>query len=307
MHVTLRQLQVFSAVARHGSFTRAAKDLHLTQPAVSMQVKQLETQAGLPLIETTGKQARATEAGEEVLAYARAIFAQVEDLKATLDALRGLESGRLRISAATTANYFVPILLSIFHARYPGADVSLDVTNRQTLLDQLAENEADMVIMGAPPGEMELEAGAFMENPLVIIAPRDHPFADVADIPLSEMNGRTFLVRETGSGTRQAMERFFSAHGVSFKTGMEVTSDEAIKQSVQAGLGLGFMSRDAVQMERELDRLAILDVQHTPLRRQWYVVHRKSKRLSPLAETFKRFLLDEAAEVLGRDNSHSAP
>lgn len=298
MNITFRQLKVFSAVARHLSFTRAAEELCLTQPAVSMQVKQLESQLDVSLFEQLGKKIYLTEAGKEVYQYARLIAQQIDELETVLANLKGLEHGKLRIAVATTANYFAPSLLGTFCQRFPGVTVSLDVTNRQTLLHQLTENEVDMVIMGQPPVEMELEAWPFMENPLVIVARPDHPLAAGHAIPLQRLEAETFLVRESGSGTRNAMQRFFDQHGVKIHTGMEVSSDEAIKQSVQAGLGLGVLSRDSIQMELTLNRLAILDAEKFPIMRHWYVVHRKGKRLSVVAQAFKDFLLKEGTALL---------
>ncbi len=307
MNITLRQLKVFAAVARHLSFTRAAEELCLTQPAVSMQVKQLENQLDIPLFEQLGKRIYLTEAGEEVYHYARNVAQQLDELETVLNNMKGLGQGKLRISVATTANYFAPILLATFCKRFPGVTVSLDVTNRQTLLSQLSENEVDLVIMGQPPEEMELEAGAFMENPLVIVAPPDHPLVKEQAIPLKRLEQETFLVREPGSGTRNAMQRFFDHHDVHVSTGMEVGSDEAIKQSVQAGLGLGLLSKDTIQMELTLGRLAILDVQNFPILRHWYVVHRRGKRLSAVSQAFKQFLLNEAAELLGKPPAQPTP
>lgn len=298
MNITLRQLKVFSAVAKHLSFTRAAEELHLTQPAVSMQVKQLEGQLEIPLFEQLGKKIYLTEAGEEVHHYSRTISQQLDDMGTALSNLKGLAHGKLRISVATTANYFAPHLLATFTRRFPGVNVILDVTNRQTLLRQLSENEVDMVIMGKPPVEMDLEAGAFMENPLVLIAPPGHHLVGKKQIPLKQLEQEVFLFREPGSGTRSAMERFFTQHETSITASMEVSSDEAIKQSVQAGLGLGVMSQDAVEMEMTLGRLKILDVADFPIQRHWFVVHRRGKRLSAIAQAFKDFLLDEAAELL---------
>ena len=298
MNITFRQLKVFNAVARHLSFTRAAEELHLSQPAVSMQVKQLESQLDIPLFEQLGKKIYLTEAGREVHHYSRTIAQQLDELETVLNGLKGIEQGRLRISVATTANYFAPHLLASFCQRFPGVNVSLDVTNRQTLLNQLNENEVDMVIMGQPPGEIELEAGAFMDNPLVVIAPPDHRLAGMANVPFNELEKEVFLVREQGSGTRSAMERFFVQHDIQLKTGMEVSSDEAIKQSVQAGLGLGIMSSHAVEMEVLIGRLVTLDIQEFPIMRHWYIVHRKGKRLSAVAAAFKEFLLQEAANIL---------
>lgn len=307
MNITFRQLKVFAAVAKQQSFTRAAEELHLTQPAVSMQVKQLENMLNVSLFEQLGKKIYLTEAGEEVYQYSRSISSQLDELRIVLNNLQGLEKGKLKISVATTANYFAPKLLGTFCQRYPEITVVLDVTNRQTLLNQLTDNEVDLVIMGQPPEDMELEAEAFMANPLVIIAPPEHPLCDKMNIDLGEIEKETFLVRESGSGTRNSMQRFFDAHGTKVNTGMEISSDEAIKQSVQAGLGLGLMSRDAVQMELTLGKLKILDVQYFPIMRDWYVVHRKGKRLSVVATTFKEFLLNEAVGVLGKDKEEEAP
>jgi len=299
MNITLRQLKVFASVARHLSFTRAAEELHLTQPAVSMQVKQLEGQLDSALFEQLGKKIYLTEAGEEVYHYSRLIAQQLDELETVLANIKGLAHGKLRISVATTANYFAPHLLAAFCQRYPGVNVILNVTNRQTLLHQLSENEVDMVVMGQPPAGMELEADAFMDNPLVTIAPPDHPLAGKKRIPLKKLEEEVFLVRETGSGTRIAMQRFFDKHAITITTSMEVSSDEAIKQSVQAGLGLGMMSQDAVQLELSMGKLAILDIEEFPLMRHWYLVHRKGKRLSAIAQAFKEFLLNEAATSLG--------
>ncbi len=301
MHVTLRQLEAFTAVARHLSFTRAAEDMNLTQPAVSMQIKQLEAQLEQPLFEQMGKKLYLTEAGREVRQYASQVLQQVDNLEAGLASLKGLERGTLSISVATTAHYFAPKLLSIFYERYPGVNVKLDVTNRESLVSQLDNNTVDMVIMGRPPETIDVESGAFMENPLVLIAPAGHPFTKEKSIQLKRLEGEVFLVREEGSGTRKAMEKFFAQHNIKMTTGMEVSSDEAIKQSVQAGLGLGIMSRDALQNEISLGHLAVPDVLHFPIMRQWYVMHRKGKRLSPIATAFKKFLLEEAASILKKE------
>ncbi len=298
MNITLRQLAVFSAVVRRRSFTRAAEELHLSQPAVSMQVKQLENQLQIPLLDQAGRKIALTEAGEEVFSYARAILDKLDDLETVLGNLKGLKQGKLRISVVTTVNYFAPTLLRTFHGRYPGVNVILDVANRQTLLEQLSENEVDMVVMGQPPADMDLESDPFLENPLVIIAPEGHPLTGKLSIPLKRLEDEVFLIREPGSGTRDAMERFFSSHGIRITTGMEVSGVDALKQSVQAGLGLGLMSRDAVQMELSLGRLVTLDIEGFPIRRHWYLVHRRPKRLSAPALAFKAFVLNEAADLL---------
>lgn len=300
LHLTFRQLSVFEAVARHLSFSRAAQELHLTQPAVSMQIKQLEENVGTALFEQLGKKIYLTEAGHELSHYSRVIAQQLSEVEAVLAELKGLKRGKLKISVASTANYFAPQLLATFSQRFPTVTVSLNVTNRQALLQQLANNEMDMAIMGQPPEGLDLVAESFMENPLVVIAPVGHALTSRKAIPLARLGEETFLIREEGSGTRIAMTRFFEAHGVKFHTGMEMSSTEAIKQAVQAGLGLGVVSLHTVELELEAKRLKVLDVKDFPIRRHWYIVHRKDKRLSASAQAFKNFLIGEASALLSR-------
>ncbi len=293
-HLTLRQLKIFEAVARHLSFTRAAEELYLTQPAVSMQVKQLEDAVGLPLFEQAGKKVRLTDAGHQMYECSRAIASQLAATEQALDELKGVTRGRLLVTVATTVNYFASRLLAAFCQRYPNVHVSLDVTNRENLLRQLAANEADVVLMGSPPAALELVAEPFMDNPLVIIAPPGHPLAHRRSIPLADLRRETFLMREQGSGTRIAAERFFAQKGMTLTGSIEMNSNEAIKQSVEAGLGLGIVSIHTVELELKAGRLKTLDVQSFPIMRKWYVVHRKDKRLSPVARAFKDFVLAQA-------------
>ena len=297
MNVTLRQLKVFESVARYLSYTRAAAELYLSQPGVSMQIKQLEGNLGLPLFEKIGKKIFLTEAGQEMYQYSRNISQQLAEANSVIEALKGVKSGRLQVSVATTANYFATRLLAAFSKRYEGVTVHLDVTNRESLLRQLDANETDLVIMGQPPAGMDLETVAFMENPLVIIAPPAHPLVRKKAISLEQLQTETFVVRELGSGTRIAMERFFADKGVSLSTGMEMTSNEAIKQAVEAGLGLGIVSIHTLELELETKRLKLLDVESFPILRHWYIVHRKGKRLSPVAQAFKAFVLNEAVNL----------
>ncbi len=298
MHISLRQLTVFQAVAHHLSYTRAAEQLNLSQPAVSSHIKQLESNIGLPLFEQLGKKIFITHPGEELLRYAQDILSQLQEAKQVMEDLKGKGCGRLTISVATTANYFAPRLLAIFNQRCADTQVRLDVTNRKGLLKHLENNDVDIVIMGQPPEELELVAEAFMENPLVMIAPPEHPFAQRPHIPLTELEHHTFLVRERGSGTRIAMERHFAEQGISLSTGMEMNTDEAIKQGVQAGLGLGIVSRHSLDMELAMQKLVILSVDSFPLMRYWHVVHRQGKRLSVVAELFWTFVLAEAKTLL---------
>lgn len=297
MNVTFRQLKVFESVARHLSFTQAAQELHLSQPAVSMQIKQLEENAGLPLFEQLGKKVYLTEAGNEMYHYCRTIASQLEEAEEVLEQLKGVQRGHLDIAVASTANYFATRLLAAFAKQHTGVTFSLDVTNRESLLRQLDQNVKDLVIMGRPPANMPLELEAFMENPLVVVAPPDHPLVGTK-VSLKKLQEESFVVREAGSGTRIAMERFFSQHGVKLETGMEMTSNEAIKQAVEAGLGLGIVSIHTLTLELEVGRLAILEVENFPILRHWYVVHRKGKRLSPIAESFRDFVFSEAKAIL---------
>lgn len=291
LHLTLRQLKVYESVARHLSHSRAAEMLHLTQPAVSMQIKQLEENIGLPLFEQLGKKLYLTEAGLELQRYARNILQQLTEAESVFADMKGMKRGKLAISVASTASYFMPQLLAGFTQQYPGITISLNVTNRETLLQQLAINDMDLAIMGRPPQGLGLDATSFMDNPLVVIAPPDHALARQKTIALARIQQETFLVREQGSGTRIAMERFFSEQGITLTTGTEMSTNEAIKQAVQAGMGLGILSLNTVGLELETGRLAVLDVEAMPIMRHWYVVHREGKRLSSVALAFKRYLL----------------
>ncbi len=297
MHLTFRQLQVFESVARQQSFTRAAKELHLSQPAVSMQIKQLEGAVGLPLFEQLGKQIHLTEAGSVMLQFSRRIAGDLREAEVAIEELKGVESGRLRVSVATTVNYFAARLLARFCNQFPGVRVSLDVANRQAVLHQLEENSVDIVLMGQPPGGLEVEAEAFMDNPLVVIAPPTHPLVGRRRVPLSALATETFLIREPGSGTRSAMERFFADKGIAPRISVEMTSNEAIKQSVEAGLGLGVVSNHTVELECDAGRLRVLDVRSFPIKRKWYLVHRRGKRLSAAANAFRDFVLNEGGNV----------
>ncbi len=298
LNITFRQLKVFESAARHLSYTRAAEELHLSQPGVSMQIKQLEDMVDLPLFEQIGKKMHLTSAGREVYAYSMSIGHMLDEAEVVLDELKGLRSGRLSISVATTASHFATRLLAAFSQRYKDVTISLDITNRASLREQLEANRPDLVIMGQPPEGVEVDAEAFMENPLVMIAPPDHPLASEKQIELARFEDEQFVVRETGSGTRGAIERFFTEHQVSFHTGIEMSSNEAIKQAVEAGLGLGIVSIHTLELELETRRLQLLEVKDFPIQRHWYVIQRKGKRLSPVAQAFKTFVLEHAKEFI---------
>jgi DNA-binding transcriptional LysR family regulator len=293
MHITIRQLQVFEAVARQLSFTRAAEELHLTQPAVSMQVKQLESSVGLSLFEQLGKRVFMTQAGETMLRHAQTVMRHLATAREEMDELKGVDSGRLRIAVASTVNYFATRLLATFARLHPSVQITLDVTNRETLLQKLEDNQPDVVLMGKPPKDLDLDADAFMDNPLIMIARPDHPLSKHRSIALKELNEETFVVRESGSGTRIAMERFFDQKSFAPSATIEMTGNETIKQSVDAGLGLAIVSVHTVELELTLERLIRLDIRGMPIMRRWYVGHRRGKRLSPTAQAFRQFVLDE--------------
>lgn len=292
--LTLRQFRVFEAVARHLSFSRAAEELHLSQPAVSMQVRGIETILGMRLTEQLGKKIFLTEAGREVLHASRTITARLDDMQANLAQLRSIDSGRLSLAATSTVNVVATDILARFRGRHPGVTVHLDVSNRAAVLDQLIGNRIDLAIMGQVPDGLGLEAIRFMDNPLVVIAPPDHPLVGKKNASVASLAAESFLVREAGSGTRGAMERFFAARELEIRSSMEMSSNEAIKQAVQAGLGLGILSLQTLEMELALKRLAVLDVDGFPIMRHWYIVHRADKRLSPAALAFKDFVLGPA-------------
>lgn len=292
LHITLRQLSVFDAVSRHLSYSRAAATLHLTQPAVSMQIKQLEDSVGVPLFEQLGKKIYLTEVGKEFRQYCTNILQQLADAEAMFDNFKGM-SGKLSICVTSTASYITPHLLAAFCQRHPETQVSLSVTNRENVLQRLTSNETDMAIMGRPPEGLDLDATPFMENRLAIIASVDHPLANASSIPMSRLAEETFLVREQGSGTRITMERFFAERGIRLTTGTEISTNEAIKQAVQAGMGLGILSLNTVSLELETRRVTVLDVQGFPIKRHWYIVHRKGKRLTTVGQAFKDFLLED--------------
>ncbi len=298
MNVTFRQLRLLEAVARHSSFTRASEELHLTQPAVSTQIKQLEEEIGMPLFEQMGKKIFLTEAGKEIHAFSRAIAQQFRDIESVLDDMKGVKRGTLALTVTSTGKYFAPYLLAAFLKRHPGTKVHLEVTNREEVVQQLHENIPDMAIMGTPPDNIELQAQAFMQNPLVIIAPPDHPLVGVTRVPLSRLVEENFILRERGSGTRNAVERFFQQRGIKLNTSMEMSRNEAIKHAVMAGLGLGIVSLHVLEFELALDRIALLSVEGFPIMKEWYLVHRSGKRMSPIAQAFHEFVLNEADRIM---------
>jgi DNA-binding transcriptional LysR family regulator len=296
--VTVRQLQIFSSAARSLSFSRTSEELHLTQPAVSMQIKQLEDSAGLPLFERFGKRLYLTEAGVQVQRCAQQVLGALKDAADSLAALKGARGGKITIGVVSTAKYFAPKLLAVFAQHHPDVELKLVVNNREAVIALLADNEVDIAVMGTPPRQLDTVAAPFAKHPLVVIAAPDHPLARRKRIPLSALGKESFLVREPGSGTRSAMERFFGERGMKLRVGMEMSSNETIKQAVMAGMGVSFISQHTIGLEVATGQLVILKLEGLPVVRQWYVVHRAEKRLLPAAEAFKDFMLKEGAAFL---------
>jgi len=303
-NATFRQLRVFSEVARQLSFSKAAQALHLTPPAVTMQIKELEGHVGLPLFERSGRQVALTTAGEYMLVYARKILATLKDAEDAAARLQKLEIGTLTIGMVSTAKYFLPRLLAEFQREHDGIEVRLIVGNREQLLRMLQGNEVDIAIMGRPPKEMATRAEPFAAHPHVFVAPVDHPLLKRGQLSVSSLQPYSFIVREQGSGTRAAMEKFFADASFEPKVTMEMSSNETIKQAVMAGMGLSFLSLHTIGLELDNQLVAILDVQGSPVVRAWNVVHTLSKLLSPPAEAFRYFILERGetflAEQYGR-------
>jgi DNA-binding transcriptional LysR family regulator len=297
-HVSLRQLRVFEAAATNRSFSKAAEALHLTQPGVSMHIKDLEASAGLPLFERIGRKLYVTEAGQELLARAREILRALKDAEDTLDGLRGLRRGRINLAVVSTAKYFVPQLLARFGKDFPELEIRLAVNNRDSVIEQLVANEVDLAIMGRSPQSLDTVAESFAQNPHVVIAAPDHPLAGQRRIRVETVAKANFIVREPGSGTRLAMQQFFEEHELKCNVAMEMASNETIKQAVMAGMGVSFISRHTIDLEIQTQRLVVLDVRGTPVIRQWHVAHLAKKRLSPTAVAFKEFVLQHGRELL---------
>jgi DNA-binding transcriptional LysR family regulator len=297
-NLTLRQLRVFAAVARHQSFTRAAHELHLTQPAVSQQVKLLEAEVGMPLFEQHGRKVRLAPAGTELLRYATQVTELLREAGETLSAMRGLKRGVLRLGAVSTAKYFAPALLSAFRPAYPEVAIKFTVANREEIIGLLAANETDLVIMGRPPRELDTAADPFARHPLVIIASPSHPLARQRRIPLKALGAESFIIREQGSGTRASMEALFRERGVPMRVSMEVSSNETIKQAVMAGMGLSFISSHTIGLEATTGKLAVLDIVGLPIVRDWYVIKLRERVLTPIASAFRAFLLENGARIV---------
>ena len=297
-NATLRQLKVFEAVARHLSFSRAAEELHLTQPAVSTQVKTLEGHVGLALFEQLGKKVYLTQGGAELLHFSRAIIRQFQDAEEALAHFKGIAGGTLNVAVISAGDYFFPHLLVEFARRHPGVKLHLTVHNREELLGQLANNLTDLAIMVRPPYNLDTLNESFAPHPYVIVAAPGHPLARRKRIAMEVLMREPFVVREKGSDTWFSMEDGLGAHLPALKIAMEIKSTETIKQAIIAGMGVGFLSAHTIGQELKTGSLVVLPVQGFPLMLDWYVVHRNDKRLPPVARAFREFLLNDGAGLI---------
>jgi DNA-binding transcriptional LysR family regulator len=296
MRLTFHQLRLLLAVSREGSVSRAAQRLHLTQPTLSAQLRQLAEQVGLPLFERVGRKLHLTAAGRVVLDTAARVEQELENLDETLAELRGDVVGRLRLAVVSTAETFIPRLLGDFRRERPAVEVSLVVLNRDAVIRRLADNLDDLYIMSRPPQAPPVVATPFLSNPLVVVAAAEHPLAGRETLQIEALAAEEFVLREPGSGTRQAAEHFFAAHGLALRPRLELGSNEAVKQAVAGGLGLSLLSAHALAHAVD-EGIAVLRVEGTPLPTQWQVVYPAGKRLSPLASAFLEFLRERAAEL----------
>jgi len=292
-HATLHQLKIFNTLADHMSVSRTADALNLTPPAVSIQIKQLTEAVGQPLLEQVGKKIYLTEAGNLIATACRDIFARIETLNQELASLDNLEKGHIRIAIITTAKYFIPRLLGQFLTLHPGAEPSLFIGNRKAVLDRLAQNKDDLYILGQPPEKIRIEAVPFASNRLIAVAQPDHPLAGRKSIAPDVIEKEYFILREEGSGIRLATEEYFRENQCKLNVRMVMSSNEAIKQCIMAGLGIAFMSESSVERELEAGEIIKLNVRGLPIKRQWYIVHPQQKSLSLLAAAFKGFLLEK--------------
>jgi DNA-binding transcriptional LysR family regulator len=307
-NVSLRRLRVFAAVARHASVSAAARELHLTQPAVSMQVRELEDALGLPLTERIGRRIQLTAAGRELAHHAQQLEAQLRAAQAALDALKGLSGGRIDIGVVSTSKYFAPRLLAEYRRVHPGVELKLAVANRAEVVQWLEANTIDLAIMGTPPKHLACVATRIAEHPLVWLAAPDHPLAEVdpaargrarhATLDPALLAAESLIVREPGSGTRSGMDRYLAAHRLRPAAMLEMSSNETIKQAVMAGMGIAFLSEHTAGLELATRRLVRLPLAGTPVVRHWYVVHRTERRLLPATVALRAFLLAEGARLI---------
>ena len=302
-HATLRQLKVFEAVARHLSFSRAADELHLTQPAVSTQIRKLEEHAENALFEQFGKKIFLTPAGSELLQISRAIIQQFEAAEIAMTQFKGVSGGKLNVGVISAGDYFFPRLLVEFASRHRGVTLNFTVHNRDGLLTHINDNLTDLAVMVRPPTDLDTVNRPFAPHPYVIVAAPSHPLVGQPSIPMSTLMCEPFVVRERGSDTWHSMEEGFGDVLRDINIAMEIRSTETIKQAVIAGMGVSFLSAHTIRQEMKSGSLRVLDVQGFPLMLHWYVVHKRTKRLPPVAQAFKDFLLNDGAALI----SHVVP
>jgi DNA-binding transcriptional LysR family regulator len=299
MNVTFRQLRVFAEVAKLGSMSRAAEMLHLTPQAISMQVREIEQQVGLPLFDRTGRNVTLSTAGEYFLVHARRMLSDLLEAENAMARFKRLERGLLTIGIVGTATYFVPPLLARFHEQHEGIEVRLRVhENREALVEAMKAGEIDLSVMGRPPRELGARAEAFAPHPMGFVCAPDHPLLDGGARPAGVLDGLPFIVREHGSGTRAAMTAFLAHHRIAPRITMEIASNETIKQAVMAGLGVSFLSLDTIVLERRSGLIRVLDIKGTPVMRTWNIVHLHSRVLSPAAEAFRYFVIEQGVAGL---------
>lgn len=293
-HGTLPQLRVFEASARLGNFSLAAEELHMAQPTASVQIKKLTATVGLPLFEQVGRRVYLTDAGQRLYTGCHDVFRALSQIEEALNDLRSIEGGRLRLAVCSTGKYFAPRMLGAFMEHYPGVQASLEIHNRNTLIERLANNEDDLYLFASALHREDLVTQALLPNPLVVFAREDHALAGVAGISLQRLAAEPFLMRELGSGSRQIATRLFEAQGLAPRIRLELSDDEAIKEAILAGLGVAIMSRFTLGLEPEPSRLVCLDVTGFPLQNHWYFAYPIGKQLSATARAFMDFARLEA-------------
>jgi len=300
-NTTFRQLRVFTAVSRHLSFARAAEELGLTAPAVSMQIKELETETGLKLFDRSKRKVSLTTAGEYVLASTQRVLAAMRDAEDMVARFRGLKTGLLDVAMVSTAKYFLPRMLAQFHQEHPGIEIRLQVTdNRQGIVSLMQQGKIEVAIMGRPPQGWPTRAEPFAMHPHVLVTAVDHPFTHAEKVPVRALMNEGFIVREPGSGTRAALDEYMHAHHMMPRVVMQMSSNEAIKQAVMAGMGISLLSLHTLGLELAHHLIATPDTEGLPVMRRWHVVNALAKTLSPAAEAFRYFILENGEAFLAK-------
>ena len=300
-NVSLRQLRVFASVARHLSFARAAAELNLSPPAVSMQIKELEAEVGLPLFDRTSRKVTLTTVGEYLLAYTRKVLAAMRDAEDVVARFRGLKTGALDVAMVSTAKYFVPRLLAQFRDEHPGIEVRLHVcNNRDEIVSLMQQGDVELAIMGRPPQGWPTRAEPFAMHPHVLVTAPGHAFAHTERVPARALQEEAFIVREPGSGTRAALDEYLQAHHLTMRVAMQMSSNEAIKQAVMAGMGVSLLSLHTLGLELDHGLIVVPEVEGLPVMRRWHVVNNQAKTLSPAAEAFRYFMLERGEAFLAQ-------